>query len=160
MRNSEYRPGGVPPEMPALLAGGRPDRVHHACDLNVRAVDVVAATRNLITLEAEDAFLRWQEAALSVVQAREAADTGDQLASDLTKQFTSRLRTRVEDVVNARVLASQARSQYNEFLYREIIALADLERITAGGFCARLAETAADPATQPTAPKSDDTATK
>jgi outer membrane protein TolC len=150
VRNSEYRPGGVPSEMPTLLAGARPDRVQHASDLNLRAVDVVAVTRNLITLEAEDAFLRWQEAALSVVQAREAADTGDQLANDLTKQFTARLRTRVEDVVNARVIASQARSQYNEFLYREIIALADLERITAGGFSARLAETA-DPATQPMA---------
>jgi outer membrane protein TolC len=150
VRNSEYRPGGVPPEMPTLLAGARPERVRHACDLNVRAVDVVAITRNLLTLEAEDAFLRWQEAALSVAQTREAADTGDQLANELTKQFTARLRTRVEDVVNARVLASQARSQYNEFLYREIIALADLERITAGGFSARLAETA-DPAAQPTA---------
>jgi hypothetical protein len=53
-------------------------------------------------------------------------------------------------VVNARVLASQARGQYNELRYRQIIALADLERATAGGFCARLAELAA---TQQPAPK-------
>jgi len=46
----------------------------------------------------------------------------------------------VEDVVTAQVMASQARSQYNEFLYRQILTLADLERITAGGFCAGLAE--------------------
>src|SRR5439155_1562384 len=31
----------------------------------------------------------------------------------------------------------------NEYLYREILALADLERVTAGGFCAGLAVPAA-----------------
>ena len=36
------------------------------------------------------------------------------------------------------VLASQARSEYNEALFRQIIALADLERATAGGFMAGL----------------------
>jgi hypothetical protein len=35
-------------------------------------------------------------------------------------------------------LASQARAQYNEYLYREIVALADVERATAGGFTAGL----------------------
>ena len=44
---------------------------------------------------------------------------------------------------HAHVLASQARSQYNEFLYNEILALADLERSTAGGFCAGLVKPAA-----------------
>ena len=42
--------------------------------------------------------------------------------------------------MSARVLAAQARSQYNEFLYRQILALADLERVTAGGFCPGLVE--------------------
>jgi outer membrane protein TolC len=140
MTNSDYRPGGVPPEMPTLLAGPRDGRVEHARDLHDRAIAVTDVTRNLIALEAEDAFLRWQEAALGAAQARDGADNGDELANDLTKDFTSRLKVRVEDVVNARVLAAQARQQYNEYLYRQILALADLERITAGAFSAGLIE--------------------
>ncbi|MBI1918460.1 MAG: TolC family protein [Planctomycetes bacterium] len=138
MYNNEYRPGAVAPEMPTLLAGSRHERMKRARDLHARAVAVVDVTRNLIVLEAEDAFLRWEEASREVPKAREAAETGAKLADDLSKDFAAGLRVRVEEVVNARVLASQARAQYNEFLYREILALADLERVTAGGFCAGL----------------------
>jgi outer membrane protein TolC len=125
----------------------------HAQSLSARAEAVVETTCNLITLEAEDAFLRWEEASGQVRQAREAADTGDKLANDLSKDFAAGLKVRVEDVVSARVLASQARSQYNEFLYRQALALIDLERITSAGFCAGLAEPAS-PRTQP-APQQD-----
>jgi hypothetical protein len=38
------------------------------------------------------------------------------------------------------VLTAQARGQYNEALYNKILALAELERVTAGAFNARLAE--------------------
>ena len=54
---------------------------------------------------------------------------------------------------NSRVLAAQARSQYNEYLYRQIVALADLERITGGAFCARLVEIAQPPALKDNAGK-------
>jgi outer membrane protein TolC len=138
--NTEYRPGGVPPEMPTLLAGERPDRVQHAQDLHTRAAAALEATRNLIGLEAQDAFIRWQEASREARETREAADTADKLAEDVNKDFTSGLKVKVEDVVNARVLASTARSQYNEYLYREILALIDLERISAGAFSAGLAK--------------------
>jgi hypothetical protein len=138
--NADYRPGAVPPEMPALLVGTQPERVKHAQSLQARAATMVETTRNLIALEAEDAFLRWEEEARKASQAREAAKAGDKLADDLRKDFTSGQRVRVEDVVTAQVIASQARSQYNEFLFRQILALADLERVTAGGFCAGLVE--------------------
>jgi outer membrane protein TolC len=146
--DTEYRPGAVPPAMPTLLAGSRAERIKQAESLSARAAALVEETRNLIVLEAEDAFLRWEEASRQVPQAREAAEAGDSLADDLTKDFTAGLKVRVDEVVNARVLASQARSQYNEFLYRQILALADLERVTAGGFCAGLAEAGA-PRPQP-----------
>jgi hypothetical protein len=138
--NSEYKPGAVPPEMPTLLAGSRPDRVKRAQSFHARARAVVDVTRNLIALEAEDEFLRWEEAAGQAAEAREAAETGEQLAQDLNKDYAAGLKVKVEEVVNAHVLAAQARAQYNEYLYREILALAALERITAGGFCARLSE--------------------
>jgi outer membrane protein TolC len=143
VRNNEYRPGAVPPEMPSLLAGARPERKRHALSLSGRAQAVVEVVRNLITLEVEDAFLRWEEAATEARQAREAAEAGDQLAADLNRDFTAGLKVKVEDVVNAQVLASQARSQYNEYLYRQILALADLERVSAGAFSAGLVDTAA-----------------
>jgi len=136
VHNTDYRPGSLPPEMPTLLAGERPDRMQRAESFHSRAGAAREATRNVIALEAADAFLRWEEAAREVPLAREAADTGDKLADNLNKDFTSGSKVKVEDVANAHVLASQARSQYNEFLYREILALVDLERITAGGFCA------------------------
>jgi outer membrane protein TolC len=142
IHNSEYKPGAVPPEMPALLVGSRPERVQHARSLSSRAEAVVEATRKLIALEAEDAFLRWEDESQEANQAREAANAGEKLADELRKDFTSGQKVRVEDVVTAQVLASQARSQYNEFLYRQILALADLERVTAGGFCAGLVELA------------------
>jgi outer membrane efflux protein len=140
--NEDYRPGGILPEMPTLLAGARPERVKHARSLNARAEAMVEGTRNLIALEAEDAFIRWEEASQEVPAARAAADAGDQLADDLSKEFTSGLKVKVDEVVNARVLGSTARSRYNEYLYRQILALADIERITAGGVCAGLVELA------------------
>ena len=137
----EYRPGAVPPEMPAMLVGSRSERMQHARSLNARAVAALETARNLTALEARDAFLRWEEASVAVHQAHEAAEAGDKLADDQSKQLTAGLKVKIEDVVSAHVLAAQARSQYNEFRYRELLALADLERVTAGGFCAGSVET-------------------
>ncbi len=142
LHGTEYRPGAVAPEMPALLVGSRSERVKRAETLHERAEAAVAVTRNLIALEAEDAFLRWEEASQQVPQAREAADAGDQAADDLTRDYTANLKVRAEDVINARVLGAQSRALYNQYLYNKILALADLERITAGGFCAGLADAA------------------
>ncbi|HZY89536.1 MAG TPA: TolC family protein [Gemmataceae bacterium] len=149
--NGDYRPGAVPPAMPTLLVGARADRVQTARSFHARAGSMVEATRNLISLEAEDAFLRWEEASLQTPPAREAADAADRLAEDLNKDMAAGLRVRPDEVVTARVLAAQARAQYNEVLYHAVLALADLERITAGGFCARLTEA---PASRPAPPES------
>jgi outer membrane protein TolC len=142
VHNDEYRPGGIVPEMPTLLAGCRQDRVRHARSLQARAEAMLEGTRNLIALEAEDAFLRWEQATQEVAAGREAMQSGDQLADDLDKDYTSGQRVKVEDVVNARVLASQARARYNEALFHQILALADVERATAGGVCSGTAELA------------------
>jgi outer membrane protein TolC len=138
IRNKEYRPGGLPPSMPAMLPGRRCDRVSLAQSHAARAEAVVETTRNLVALEAEDAFLRWEESTRQAEEASAAVKAGDKLADDLDKDFRAMLKVRVEDVVNARVLAAQAQAQLNESKYRQILALADLERVTAGGFCAGL----------------------
>lgn len=145
VHDPEYQPGAIAPEMPALLVGSRSARVKRAEALNQRALAVVETTRNLIALEAADAFLRWEEAARQTPEAEEAANTGDRSADALNQDFASGLKVKVEDVVAARVLASQARSQFNEYLYRQIVALIDIERITAGAFCAGLVAAADAP---------------
>jgi hypothetical protein len=139
IHNSEYRPGAVPPEMPVSLAGTQAERMMHAHDLQCRAAAVDDKARGLVALEAEDAYLRWEEASEKAAFARRAAERGQKLGARLTKDLAGGQRVKVEDVVNAHVLAAQARSQFYEYLYDEILALADLERITGGAFCAGLA---------------------
>jgi hypothetical protein len=136
VRDTEFRPGAIPPEMPDLLVGSRPDRVCRARALHARATAVAEETRNLITLEAEDAFLRWEQATLQRPPAKEAVDAGETLANDLSKDFRARLKVKVDEVVTAQVLAAQARATYTEYLYNQILALIDIERVTGGAFCA------------------------
>jgi outer membrane protein TolC len=138
-QNGEYRPGAIAPEMPTLLVGLPLARAQRAQAFHARASAVAETTTNLIVLEAEDAYVRFEEASLQLAKALEAADTGDELAGDLSKNFAAGLRVKVEEVINARVLAAQARAQYNEYRYLQLLALANLERITGGAFCARLA---------------------
>jgi outer membrane protein TolC len=125
--------------MPPKLFGTRPWRVEQAQDYHMRAAAVAEKTRNLIALEAADAFLRWEEAAEQSAATRRAADNAEKMSNGLRKDFLASLKVKVEDVMNAQVLAAQARSQYTEYLYHQILALADLERVTAGGFAAGLA---------------------
>lgn len=71
------------------------------------------------------------------------------MADDLTRDYNAGLKVTTEQVVTARVLAAQTRASYNEYLYHKILAAADLERITMGGFCAHLLD-APLPAPRPT----------
>jgi hypothetical protein len=140
VRNNEYRPGAVPPEMPTLLVGPKSERVQRAHSLHARAEAVVLVTRNLIALEAEDGFLRWEQASRQAALAGEAAGAAEKMAEGLRQDLIAGQKVRVEEVVSAAVLAAQARAQHNELLHRKLLALADLERVTGGAFCAGLAE--------------------
>src|SRR5262249_34094284 len=138
--NTDYRPGAIPPEMPDTLVGSRSARMERARALSARASALTDKTRNLIALEADDTFLKWQEYAHQVPQTRTAASLADKLATNTRNDFVNRLKVKFEDVLTNQVLAAQARVQHNEALYRQILALAALERVTAGGFCAGLAD--------------------
>jgi Outer membrane efflux protein len=139
INGNEYRPGAIPPEMPVSLAGTRPERMRRAQDLNCRASAALAVIRGLITLDAEDAFLRWQQASRQVVELSQAIASSDKLADDLASDFNAGL-SKMDEVTNSRVLAAQTRGQYNEALHKEFLALADLERATGGAFSAGLVE--------------------
>jgi outer membrane protein TolC len=131
--NKEYRPGALAIEMPTTLSGHKEDRVQRARDLSARAAAVVDKTRNLIVLETEDAYLKWSEAAEKLQALRQTL----QRALGVRKAAEARLQLGDiggEDLIRSKTLEVQVQAQYNEALYEQALALAALERITAGGF--------------------------
>jgi outer membrane protein TolC len=134
--NGEYHPGGLPPEMPAMLVGSRGNRMQRARDFLARAQAIAQKTENLITLEATDFYHRALELQLKVAILGQAAEAGQRLAKETRLDFASLQKVKIEDVLTNLVVGAQARSQYNEALWQYLLALAGLERVTAGGFCA------------------------
>jgi outer membrane protein TolC len=131
--NKEYRPWAVGPDMPTVLVGRKDDRVRRARDLGARAAAVVEKTRNLIALELDDAYLNWREASRKL----EALSTTRAKAAGVLKSTESRFeigRITGADLILAKTLELQVLAEYNEALYHQALALAALERITAGGF--------------------------
>jgi outer membrane protein TolC len=131
--NGEYRPGAVGIEMPANVGGSRESRMEQVQWYRARADSVVEKTRGLITLEAENAYENWVQATRQVNGNREAAEIGRRLAERVRK-FRAVANIKQEDILQTDVLAGQAQAAYYESLYHQILALASLERITAGGF--------------------------
>lgn len=134
MSNREYRPGATGLEMPVSLAGPRASRVEHAQDLNTRAAAVVDKTRNLIALEAEAMYFKWEDASRRVTSGQTAEQAGTRLAKNTREDFRAAQRVKIEDLLMNEALAAQAVASYNEALYDLVVALADLQRVTAGGF--------------------------
>jgi outer membrane protein TolC len=131
--NGEYRPGAIGPEMPAFLVGRRPDRVQRASDLNDRSVAVVDKTENLIALEVEATYLKWQEAAQNVQNLAKTPKMAAEVAGDVRNRFNEG-NVSGEDYLRARTLEEQALGLYNTALFQHALALAALERVTAGGY--------------------------
>ena len=132
--NGDYRPGAISLEMPTHLVGPKFSRVERARNFSARAQAVVEKTRNLIALEADDAFLKWQEALTKLPMVKAAADAGARLSKNTRDDFGSGQKVKIDDILTNEVLAGQAIASYNETVYTQIIALAGLQRVTAGGF--------------------------
>jgi hypothetical protein len=135
----EFRPGGIPLAIPHVLVGPRAGRVETAQDLSVQAAAVAHKTRNLVILEAEEAYYQWQEWSRKVVILAEADKIGTRLTRELHEEFHGSLKRLIEALLPESLLASQTRTDYNEALFRQAVALAALERVTGGVFCAGLA---------------------
>jgi outer membrane protein TolC len=134
-----YKPGAIPIEMPPTINGHRRDRVEQARFYHERAEAVVAKTHNLITLEAEQAYLRWLEASKKLTPFEDAATKASKVNLDIRTKFDPRVpKITVDELMNAGVLATQTRLQANQTRYQMLQALAAVERVTAGGFDARL----------------------
>jgi outer membrane protein TolC len=132
-------------EMPVTLNGSRCFRVERMQLSSARADAVVEKTRNLIVLDAEDAYLKWKESERRRVSMRDAADLADRMA-DEARAITLRIddpktppAVKYDEALTAIAVAGQLRIQALDGLFKYDLALANLERATNGGFCAGLA---------------------
>jgi outer membrane protein TolC len=130
IHNHEYRPDAIGLEMPTHLVGKKKDRVARAEDFVARAQAVVDKTRNLITLEAQDAFLRWQQEKTKIGRTRTAVEQ----AQDFVKANKERELSGIpaKTYLDTLTLRVRARFDYHEAQFRYILAVADLQRVTAG----------------------------
>jgi hypothetical protein len=131
MRDTEYKPGAIAPEMPTRLLGKRGTRSATAGVYADRAEEAARQAVSLIGLEAEVAHSRWEQAVRNVESARPAAKAGRELIARL-REAAGGAQTK-EDLLINEVSATQSIASFNEALYDQIMALANLERVTAGG---------------------------
>ena len=103
-------------------------------------------TRNLVALEAEDATLRWVQYDTEAKKLGEAANGFDDYGRDVSSKFALDKPgyPTVDDVLAAQQKATQVRIEAVEARFRRLAVLANLERLTAGAFCADLEPAAAD----------------
>jgi outer membrane protein TolC len=130
-REPDYKPGAIGPEMPARLIGKRSTRAATAEQYAERVAAAVRQARSLVGLEADAAYSRFDEATRKIVGSKEASAAGKQLI-ERQREATGGSLTK-EEVLTNELSAVQAMAAYNEALYDQIMALANLERITAGG---------------------------
>lgn len=128
---TEYRPGAILPEMPPQLVGSKFDRVCRAMAFAQRAEAVYEKARNLIIAEAETTFFDFESASEYLTLARQRFELSkdiQQRASDVADT------TRAKDqLLQAEVVAAKAQSDYLQAVHDYLLALAALERVTAGG---------------------------
>jgi outer membrane protein TolC len=129
--NTDYRPGAIGPEMPPFLVGPRHDRVHRAEDLSARGGAVVDKTNNLVALEVENYYLKWLDAKQRTERLASIRTRARAIGDKVEDRFDQG-KAAGEEYLRAITLYDQTQAQYNEALYLHALALAALERATAG----------------------------
>jgi hypothetical protein len=128
----DYKPAAIGPEMPDRLLGKAETRAGAAGQYALRSAEVARHTRSLVALEAEVAWTRWAEAAGKVAEAREMAATGRSLVNRQREAAGGAAQTEQLAILNE-VSSARSFAALNEALYDQVIAIANLERVTAGG---------------------------
>ena len=133
---TDYRPTPIGPEMPTMLAGSREARMQQARDYHERAQASAVKVRNLIELEVEDLYRRWldrsQRAAYLEVAFRESLIFSEKIK--LAFNPTMPAYPNVDEIINAGLVTTRLQLEWKEAHYQSLLALAALERATAGGF--------------------------
>jgi len=132
-----FRPAIVGPDMPSFLTGARDARVRQARDYYERAQATVAKARNLVTLEVEDLYRRWLEKAKKAEQLERAYKEAEKFSNSIKDQYRRVQREEypnLDEVINAGLITMRLQLEWKEAHYQALLALAALERATAGGF--------------------------
>jgi hypothetical protein len=128
---TEYRPGAILPEMPTQLVGSKYDRVCRAMAFAQKAEAVYEKARNLIIVEAESTFLDFELASEKLTYAKQQFEISKDVQQRVVAQQDS---TKAKDqLLLAEVEAAKAQSSYLQAVQEYLLALAALERVTAGG---------------------------
>lgn len=130
----DYKPGAIGLDFPTLFVGPKATRVQRAQELAVRAQSASDKARNLVALDAEDAWLRWEESTSNIGKLKKAAADAEAIARKSQSALESGVIQSYRDVLEMHVLAAQVKAKFNESMYQHMIALTELERATAGGF--------------------------
>jgi outer membrane protein TolC len=130
-RNGDYRPGALSPEMPTTLIGSRESRVARACEISNRQEMLYDKTRDLVVLEALNAFHNWQACTEQLRMARNRFDEGLKIAKDAKETLPT--TGDYEPLIRLQALAGKDQADYVTAVYEHIKALATLERVTSGG---------------------------
>jgi outer membrane protein TolC len=131
LRNGEYRPGALAPEMPVALVGTREDRVARATEFSNRQETVLEKTRNLVELEATNAYLNW-EASVDRFKLAKGRFESSQKMVELSRTTAPNIRKYDQLILNE-ALAAKSQAEYLEAVFENLKALATLERVTTGG---------------------------
>jgi hypothetical protein len=145
--DNEYRPAAVGPEYPVTLNGHRKKRVEQAEAWEGRAGTVVDRTRSLIALEVDQTYLRWLDASKRLAGYRAAYRTAEARVQELREDVVKgdNFAGGLPQLIKAGTAASQLRYELNKARYEMLLGLAQLERVTAGAFCAKLDQAADAP---------------
>jgi outer membrane protein TolC len=131
IRNGEYRPGAIPPQMPIQLVGQVQDRVARATEFVRHQEAVYANVVSLVRLEAENTFLDWEAAAAKVAQAKSRHERAQVLLEKSRAAAATKMDP--ELLVKNEAEASRAQARYVDAVFKHIRALITLEKVTAGG---------------------------
>jgi predicted GIY-YIG superfamily endonuclease len=131
VRNGDYKPGAISPEMPTEVVGSVTDRVDRMTQ-HLRVHEAAYLKVNgLVELEAVNAFLNWEQAVKKVKDSREAHAR----AQALVEKARTAAQTKLEPelLVRTESLASKAQAKYVKAVHELVLSLIALEKVTAGG---------------------------
>ncbi|MFO0926256.1 MAG: TolC family protein [Gemmataceae bacterium] len=150
--DERYRPGAVAPDMPVTLNGRRADRVNSAVALKDRAATVLDKTRNLVQLQAEQAYLRYRSAQAQMIHFERAARLAKESQDQTAGRYFGPLQSEVYSLTQLLAvgqMASDLRAAAYQARYQMLLALVELEHHTGGGFRAELEKAAVIPPPPP-----------
>ena len=131
LRNGDYRPGAVPPEMPPEVVGRVGDRVARVECFVVYHDEALRKAENLVWLDASNAYENWEEAVEGVRVAKAAHERAQRQVDKARAAAATRMEP--ELLIQTESLASKAQAEYVKAVYRQVLALIALEKVTGGG---------------------------